>query len=62
MIKKVYLMIIICMILAAIRNMPYLAEGIGARGLGGVNYGSVFIPFLIGIWAFYKYRKWNKNF
>ena len=55
-------MIIICMILGVIRNMPYLAEGIGARGLGGVNYGSVFIPFLIGIWAFYKYRKWNKNF
>lgn len=62
MAKKVYLIIIICMILAVLSNLSYLVEGIGARGLGGVNYGSVFIPLLIGIWAFYKYRKWNKKF
>ena len=45
--KKVYLFIAIFTLICCLNGIPNLVEGITARGWGGVNYGSVFLPLLI---------------
>ena len=34
-----------------------LAEGIGERGWGGVNYGQVLFPLLIGDFSFRQFKR-----
>ncbi len=55
--KKMYLVIIFFMILTVMSGIPHLIDGIRARNMTEVNYGIVGFPILIGIWAFYKYKK-----
>lgn len=57
--KKVYLVLTIIMFLSLLSGISHLIDGICARGPLKVNYGIVGFPLLIGIWAFYKYRKAN---
>ena len=55
--KKVYLILTIFALIALLTGIPYLAEGIRARGITGVNWGRVLFPLLIGIVGFYMYKK-----
>ena len=43
--------------ITALTGVPELIEGIRARGAGGVNYGRIVFPLLIGVIAFWQYRK-----
>lgn len=52
-----YLVILFFMILTVMSGIPHLIDGIRARNMTEVNYGIVGFPILIGIWAFYKYKK-----
>ena len=47
--KKVCIVILILAIIGLLTGISYLVEGIGARGFGGVNYGRVIFPLLIGV-------------
>jgi len=49
--KKVCIGILILAIIGMFTGISYLAEGISMRGIGGVNYGRVIIPFLVGLGA-----------
>ena len=42
---------------ALLIGISYLVQGIYARGLGGVNYGSVIFPLLVGVIAVYFMKK-----
>lgn len=55
--KKVYLILTIFALIALLTGIPYLAEGIRARGIAEVNWGRVLFPLLIGIVGFYMYKK-----
>lgn len=55
--KKVYLVIAIFALIALLTGISELAGGIAARGFGGVNYGLVLFPLLIGIFSFTAYKK-----
>lgn len=55
--KKVCLVITIFAVIALLTGIPHLVYGIQARGIDGVNYGRVIFPLLIGIIAFYMYKK-----
>ena len=45
--KKVYLAVAIVALIACLKGIPYLVEGITARGWDGVNYGRILFPLLI---------------
>ena len=47
--RKVCIVILILAIIALLIGISYLVQGIYARGLGGVNYGSVIFPLLVGV-------------
>ena len=47
--------------ITALTGVPELIGGIRARGAGGVNYGRVIFPLLIGGAAFWQYRKRREN-
>ena len=51
--KKVYLVLAIIALITCLTGIPYLVEGITARGLGGVNYGRIIFPLLISCFSFW---------
>ncbi|MDD6320016.1 MAG: hypothetical protein PUA63_04040 [Oscillospiraceae bacterium] len=55
--KKVYLIIACIALIALLTGISELVGGIAARGFGGVNYGLVLFPLLIGIFSFTAYKK-----
>lgn len=58
--KKAYLAIAVIALIACLSGIPYLLEGIAARGWGGVNYGRILFPLLIGgisFWLFMRKRR-----
>lgn len=57
MMKKLWLIILIIAIIGFLTGISYLVYGIAQRGLGGVNYGRVIFPLIIGIVAFCLYKK-----
>lgn len=44
-------------LIACLTDIPYLVEGIAARGWGGVNYGRVIFPLLINAVCFGLFHK-----
>lgn len=55
--KKVYLMIAVVALITCLKGIPYLVEGIAARGWDGVNYGRIVFPLLISGIFFRLYKK-----
>ncbi len=55
--KKLWLIILIIAIAGLLTGVPFLINGIAQRGAGGVNYGRVIFPLIIGIVAFCLYKK-----
>ena len=53
-------MILILAVIGLLTGISYLVEGISVRGIGGVNYGRVIFPFLVGVGAVYLLKK-EKN-
>ena len=51
--KIVCIAILILSIIGLLNGISYLISGISARGIGGVNYGRVIFPLLIGAFAAY---------
>ena len=47
--KKACIVIVILSSISLLNGVSHMIEGIRMRGLGGVNYGSVIFPLLIGI-------------
>ena len=54
--KKLWLVILIIAIIGIVSAIPLLVDGIIKRGAGGVNYGRVIFPLIIGIVAFCLYK------
>lgn len=55
--KKVYLVLAIIALITCLTGIPYLVEGIAARGLGGVNYGRIIFPLLISCFSFWLSKR-----
>ena len=55
--KKLYLALTMFALIACLTGIPYLVEGIAARGWGGVNYGRVIFPLLISAVCFGLFHK-----
>ena len=55
--KKLYLVLTMLALIACLTGIPYLVEGIAARGWGGVNYGQVLFPLLIGGFSFWQFKR-----
>jgi len=55
--KKFFLVIAIIATIAFVTGIPVLVSGIRQRGFGGVNYGRVLFPLLIGIIFFVLFKK-----
>ena len=55
--KKLYIIVGIFALIAILTGIPYLIEGIRARGLDGVNYGRVLFPALFCGPSLWLYRK-----
>ena len=55
--KKLYIIVAIFALIAILTGIPYLVEGIRARGLDGVNYGRVLFPALLCGLSLWLYRK-----
>lgn len=55
--KKFYLVVSVIALITCLTGIPYLVEGIAARGLGGVNYGRVLFPFLISGISFWQFKR-----
>ena len=53
----VLLLIGVILLLAGFAGIPEVAEGIRGRGLGGVNYGRIIFPFMLGGIALWQYGK-----
>jgi hypothetical protein len=58
--KKLYLGISIFALMALLTGISYLIEGIGERGITGVNYGRVGFPLLVCVVFFLMFRKQDK--
>ncbi|MFR5150351.1 MAG: hypothetical protein ACLTER_13040 [Ruminococcus sp.] len=59
--KKVCIVVLVLAIIGLLAGVSYLVEGISVRGIGGVNYGRVIFPLLVGIIAVYFLKKDKKN-
>lgn len=59
--KKICIVILILSIVALLTGISYLVEGISARGIGGVNYGRVIFPLLVGVIAVYFLKKGRRS-
>ena len=57
----VLLLIGITLLLAGFTGIPEVIEGVRARGAGGVNYGRLIFPFLIGGIALWRYIKHQQD-
>ena len=55
--NKAYLIISFVALISCLTDIPYLAEGISARGLNGVNYGRILFPLLISGICFWQFKK-----
>ena len=55
--KKVCLIIAIVALITCLMGIPYLVEGITARGWGGVNYGRIIFPLLISGLSFLLFKR-----
>ena len=55
--KKVYLAVIVIALILCVEGIFSLAEGIAARDWGGVNYGQVLFPLLIGGFSFWQFKR-----
>lgn len=55
--KKVYLFVAIFAWIALLTGLSYLVQGIGARGVAGVNYGRVVFPLLVMLLSLWLYKK-----
>ena len=55
--KKVYLAVTAIALILCVEGIFSLAEGIAARGWGGVNYGQVLFPLLIGGFSFWQFKR-----
>lgn len=55
--KKVYLVIAVIAFITCLTGIPYLGEGIAARGLSGVNYGRIIFPLLICGISFWLFKR-----
>ena len=55
--KKVYLVIAAVAFITCVTGIPYLVEGIAARGWGGVNYGRIIFPLLISGISFWLFKR-----
>lgn len=55
--KKVYLAVIVIALILCAEEIFSLAEGIAARDWGGVNYGQVLFPLLIGGFFFRQFKR-----
>jgi hypothetical protein len=58
--KKLYLGISILSLLSLLTGISYLIEGIGERGITGVNYGRAGFPLLFCVVFFLMFRKQDK--
>ena len=54
--KKVYLVVAVIAFITCLTGIPYLLDGISARGWDGVNYGRVLFPLLICGISFWQYQ------
>lgn len=57
--KKGFLVISVIALIACLTGIPELAEGIAARGWGGVNYGRILFPLIGCVVSFLLYRRKN---
>ena len=55
--KKAYLVIAIIALITCLTGIPYLVEGIAARGWGGTNYGRIIFPLLISGISFGLFKR-----
>ena len=55
--KKLYVIVAIFALIALLTGIPYLVEGIRARGFDGVNYGRVLFPALLCGLSIWLYKK-----
>lgn len=55
--RKVYLVIAVVTLITCLTGIPYLVEGIAARGWGGVNYGRIIFPLLISGISFWLFKR-----
>ena len=55
--KKAYLVIAVVALITCVTGIPYLIEGIAARGWDGVNYGRIIFPLLISGISFGLFRR-----
>lgn len=59
--KIVCIVILILAITGLLNGISYLISGISARGIGGINYGRVIFPLLVGAIAVYFLKKEKKK-
>lgn len=55
--KKACIVISVVALITCLTGIPYLFEGIAARGLSGVNYGRILFPLLISCICFMQFKK-----
>lgn len=55
--KTIYLLITVVALITCLTGIPYLVEGIAARGWGGVNYGLIVFPLLISGSSFWMFLR-----
>ena len=55
--KKLFIIVAIFALIALLTGIPYLIEGIRARGFDGVNYGRVLFPALLCGLSIRLYKK-----
>ena len=55
--KKIYLAVTAFALILCVEGIFSLAEGIAARGWGGVNDGQVLFPLLIGDFSFRQFKR-----
>lgn len=61
MAKKLYFGMSLVSLIAVLKGVSYMIEGITARGICGVNYGSVIFPLLLGMWALFRAVRTSKH-
>lgn len=59
--KKICIVILVFTFFGLLNGICQLVQGISLRGIGGVNYGRVLFPLLIGGDAVYFLKKSRKN-
>ena len=55
--KKGYFLIAVIALITFLTGIPYLVDGIAARGWGGGNYGRLIFPLLISGVSYWLYKQ-----